>query len=88
MAGKRQHYVPRLLQRGFLHDPMEEAERTQRHRRGSKPEVVGMADNGVEDRFCSRKSPDGSLTLDELITDIEQNQSHSRYAEHGAGRHY
>ncbi len=49
---------------------MEEAERTQLHRRGSKPEVVGMADNGVEDWFCSRKSLDGSLTLDELITDI------------------
>ncbi|MET4117842.1 hypothetical protein ABIB85_004474 [Bradyrhizobium sp. JR1.5] len=75
MAGKRQHYVPRLFQRGFLHDPTKEADRTELHRRGSKAGVVGIADHAVEDWFCSRKSLDDSLTLDELIRDIEQDQS-------------
>jgi hypothetical protein len=71
MAGKRQHYVPRLLQRGFLHDPAEEAERTWLHRRGGNAVLVGIRDVGVEDWFYSRKSFDGRPTLDDLITEIE-----------------
>jgi hypothetical protein len=71
MAGKRQHYVPRLLQRGFLHDPTEEAERTWLHRRSAKSKLVGICDVGVEDWFYSRKPLDGQPTLDDLITDIE-----------------
>ena len=53
MAGKRQHYVPRLLQRGFLHDPSEKAERTWLHRRGVDAELVGIRDIGTEDWFYS-----------------------------------
>lgn len=71
MAGKRQHYVPRLLQRGFLHDPAEVAERTWLHRRGAKARLAGIRDVGVEDWFYSRKSRDGQPTLDDLITDLE-----------------
>lgn len=72
MAGKRQHYVPRLLQRGFLNDPLDEAERTWLHRRGAIPRLVGIRDVGVEDWFYSRKSQDGELTLDDAITDLER----------------
>lgn len=71
MAGKRQHYVPRLLQRGFLLDPTEEAERTWQHRRGLAPKPVSISDVGVEAWFYSRKSSDGSPTLDDYITDLE-----------------
>jgi hypothetical protein len=71
MAGKRQHYIPRLLQRGFLHDPKEEAERTWLHRRDTEPKLVGIRDVGVEDWFYSR-NPDGlKPTLDEAITEFE-----------------
>ena len=71
MAGKRQHYVPRLLQRGFLHDHAEGAERTWLHRRGVNARLVGTRDVGVEDWFYSRTSPDDQSTLDGLITDVE-----------------
>lgn len=72
MAGKRQHYVPRLLQRGFLDNPSDEAERTWLHRHGAKAQLVGIRDVGVEDWFYSRKSLDGTPTLDDLITDLER----------------
>ena len=71
MAGKRQHYVPRLLQRGFLHDPTDRAERTWLHRRNAQPRLVGIRDVGVEEHFYSHPSADGSRTLDDLITDLE-----------------
>ncbi len=71
MAGKRQHYVPRLLQRGFLDDSSGGAERTWLHRRGADAQLVGIRDVGVEDWFYSRKSLDGTPTLDNAITDLE-----------------
>ena len=71
MAGKRQHYVPRLLQRGFLANPQDEAERTWLHRHGAEARLVGIRDVGVEDWFYSRKSLDGTPTLDDMITDLE-----------------
>jgi hypothetical protein len=73
MAGKRQHYVPRLLQRGFLLHSMDDsdAERTWLHRRGVAPRPVSINDIGVEEWFYSRKSADGSPTLDDHITDLE-----------------
>lgn len=71
MAGKRQHYMPRLLQRGFLADPAFEAERTWLHRPGSVARLVGIRDVGVEDWFYSRKSLDGLPTLDDAITEYE-----------------
>lgn len=71
MVGKRQHYVPRLLQRGFLHSHDEGAERTWLHRNGAKAKLVGIADIGVEDWFYSRTSSDDSPTLDDMITELE-----------------
>lgn len=72
MAGKRQHYVPRLIQRGFLYDPSDESERTWLHRCGVVPRLVGIKDIGVEDWFYSRRSLDGALTLDDTITELER----------------
>lgn len=72
MAGKRQHYVPRLLQRGFLADPSDEAERTWLHRVGTKARLVGIRDVGVADWFYSRKAQASERTLDDVITDFER----------------
>lgn len=72
MAGKRQHYLPLLLQRGFLDNPFDEAEMTWLYRRGANPRLVGIRDVGVEDWFYSRKSLDGTPTLDDAITDLER----------------
>lgn len=71
MAGKRQHYVPRLLQSGFVADPTDEGKRTWLHRRGAKPKLVGVRDIGVQDWFYSGK-PSGTPTLDDAITDYER----------------
>lgn len=71
MAGKRQHYIPRLLQRGFLADPDDEAERTWLHRHGISARLVGIRDIGVTDWFYSRKSLNGQPTLDDTITEYE-----------------
>ena len=71
MAGRRQHYIPRLLQRGFLHDPSDEVERTWLHRRDAKARLVSIRDVGVKDSFYSRKSKSGTQTLDDVITEIE-----------------
>lgn len=70
MAGKRQHYVPRLLQRGFLAD--DDGERTWLHRAGGPVRLVGIKDVGTEDWFYSRKGAPGELTLDDAITTFEQ----------------
>lgn len=70
MAGKRQHYVPRLLQRGFLAEV--EGERTWLHRAGGPARLVGIKDVGTEDWFYSRKGVPGELTLDDAITAFEQ----------------
>lgn len=75
LAGKRQHYVPRLLQRGFLDGPAGGAERTWLHRPGEAPRLVGIKDVGVEDWFYSRRPADGTPTLDDSITDHERDLS-------------
>lgn len=72
MAGKRQHYVPRFLQRGFLADTSGDADRTWLHRRNAKARLVGIRDVGVGDYFYSRLSADGAATLDDMITAIER----------------
>jgi len=70
MAGKRQHYVPRLLQRGFLAEL--DGERTWLHRAGGPARLVGIKGVGTEDWFYSRKGAPGEQTLDDAITAFEQ----------------
>lgn len=71
MAGKRQHYIPRFLQRGFLATSSQEAERTWLHRSGAAARLVGTRDVGVGENFYSKLSKDGTPTLDDLITALE-----------------
>ena len=77
MAGKRQHYVPKLLQRGFLDSSPVDAERTWLHLHGRDARLVGIGDVGVKDWFYSKKSVDGNPTLDDIITDLERDLSAS-----------
>lgn len=72
MAGKRQHYLPRFLQRGFLADSSDPGERTWLHRRDSEPKLVGIRGVGVEDWFYSRRVTDSEATLDDVITALER----------------
>ena len=72
MAGRRQHYIPRFLQRGFLAGQDSVAERTYLHRRDAKPTLVGIRDVGVGVNFYSKVTADGAKSLDDLITDVER----------------
>lgn len=71
MAGKRQHYIPRFLQRGFLAEQTGEAERTWLHRRGTAARLVGIKDVGVGEFFYSKLGPADEERLDDLITSVE-----------------
>lgn len=73
MAGRRQHYIPQFLQRGFLSTTLEEAERTWLHRLGAEARLVSIRDVGVRENFYSKPAPDGTTTLDGLITEQEGN---------------
>ncbi|CZT29147.1 hypothetical protein [Pseudomonas cerasi] len=71
MAGKRQHYIPRFLQSGFLDDPDHKAKRTWLHRRNTPALLVATKDIGVSESFYSKIQGDGAKTLDDIITEIE-----------------
>jgi hypothetical protein len=71
VAGKRQHYLPRLLQRGFLDDASNPKERTWLNRKSVPARLVGIRDVGVEEFFYSRPASNGQQTLDDFITELE-----------------
>lgn len=71
MAGKRQHYIPRFLQRGFLAEDIGNAELTWLHRRGAAARRVSIKDVGVGEFFYSKLPKAGEETLDDLITALE-----------------
>ncbi|WP_117216311.1 hypothetical protein [Pseudomonas coronafaciens] len=71
MAGKRQHYIPRYLQSGFLDDPYHKAKRTWLHRRNMSALLVATKSIGVSENFYSKIRSDGAKTLDDIITEIE-----------------
>ncbi|MET4675875.1 MULTISPECIES: hypothetical protein [unclassified Luteibacter] len=73
MAGKRQHYIPKFLQRGFLarNHPPEKGECTWWHFRGNPAKPLQISNIGVEEYFYSRLRKDGVPTLDDQITEQE-----------------
>lgn len=83
MAGKRQHYVPRFVQRGFLALDRDErdGECTWWHFRGNPPRKLSISHIGVREHFYSRAATSGERTLDDVITDRESRvQSDLLYA--------
>ncbi len=71
MAGKVQHEIPRLFQRGFLIPDTGSAGRVFTFRRSGDifPQNIDKA--GAESFFYSSSSPDGQRTLDDEITIYE-----------------
>ena len=69
MSGKKQHHIPRSLQRGFLFDV--KAERTYVYRRNGGNFPACISDVLAQRYFYSRLSSDGSKTLDDMITEYE-----------------
>lgn len=67
MAGKRQHYLPQFLQRGFASTI--EGRKTWLYRKNVVPREVGFRDVGVEENFYNIE---GDSSVDELITEIER----------------
>jgi hypothetical protein len=69
MSGKRQHYLPQFVQRGFA--SATDGTRTWYYRRTAMPKEVGIRDVGVEDYFYSDSS---DTTLDASITALESEE--------------
>jgi len=69
MSGKRQHYLPQFLHRGFA--SASDRARTWYYRRRAIPKEVGIRDVGVEDYFYSDSS---DTTLDTSITALENGE--------------
>lgn len=71
MAGKVQHEIPRLFQRGFLIPNTGDAERIFVFRKGGKNYPSNIDRSGAESYFYSEPSSDGSRTLDDELTHYE-----------------
>src|SRR5437667_11036793 len=69
MSGKRQHYLPQFLQRGFA--SATDRTRTWYYRRTAIPKDVGIRYVGVEDYFYSDSL---DTTLDTSITALESGE--------------
>lgn len=68
MAGKRQHFVPQLLQRGFASHFVGDAAFTWVHRKATQPFQTNVKNVGVEGFFYS---VDQDAELDKAITNFE-----------------
>lgn len=71
MAGKVQHEIPQLYQRGFQIPSADGKEQIYVYRRGAKPFISGINRSGAQSYFYSEPSKDGTRTLDDEITDYE-----------------
>jgi Protein of unknown function (DUF4238) len=69
MAGKRHHYLPQFLQRGFTSDTA--GRKTWLYRKNVAAREVGLRDVGVEQNFYSNE---GDATVDDVITNIERDE--------------
>lgn len=68
MAGKRQHIIPKLLQKGFASKVDEDQVFTWVYRKNSKPFETNTVNSNVEKHFYGKK---GELNADDEITDVE-----------------
>jgi hypothetical protein len=69
MAGKKQHYLPQFLQRGFSSSTS--GKQTWLFRKNAPAKEVGIRDVGVEDYFYSDLA---DTTLDDIITRVETDE--------------
>lgn len=73
MAGKNQHFIPRLLQRGFLCRKTKKRDFTFAYCKEYEPRERRIDSLGAQTHFYSGPSSDGSPTLDDKITAYENN---------------
>jgi hypothetical protein len=80
MAGKRHHYLPQFVQRGFAIEGNKE--RIWVYRKGQTPRESGIRDTGVEVSFYSEGA---DTSVDEAITEAESNEFDAAVKAAGAG---
>lgn len=68
MAGKRQHIIPRFLQKGFASEIRDDKVFSWLYRKDIKPIEVSTKDIYVEKNFYGQEGP---ASTDEIITDLE-----------------
>jgi len=71
VAGHKQHYIPQFLLKGFETPSKGKTKKVVVFRRGQRPFVSPTEDVAAERHFYSDLSQDGSLTLDDQITEYE-----------------
>jgi uncharacterized protein DUF4238 len=72
MSGRKQHFIPQVLQRGFQAATTGKRERVVVYKRGRPSYFAPIGDNAAEHDFYSRpREEDGDRTLDDHITDFE-----------------
>ena len=69
MAGKRQHYIPRFLLKGFCSKTEGPKSFIWYFRKGSKPSEISIRDVAVSKKFYGDSSPE---SIDEKLTKMEQ----------------
>lgn len=68
MSGKRQHFIPQFLQRGFICEKKDNQFYTWVFRKENKPFKANIEKIGIEKSFYTA---DNDYALDNSITDIE-----------------
>lgn len=71
MAGRKQHYIPQCLLRGFEASRSGKGEQVIVFRHGRDPYLSGISDVAAQRDFYSGLSEDGKKTLDDVITEYE-----------------
>lgn len=69
MAGKRQHYIPRFLLKGFCSKTEGTKSFVWYFRKGSKPSEISIRDVAVSKQFYGDTGPE---SIDEKLTEMEQ----------------
>lgn len=71
MSGRKQHYIPQSLLKGFAIDPSAKVPQVWVFRADRAPHISAVKDAAAERDFYSSKSPNGEPVLDDRITTHE-----------------
>lgn len=71
MAGRKQHYIPQCLLRGFEASRSGKGAQVVVFKHGRKPYISGISDVAAQRDFYSDLSEEGKRTLDDVITAYE-----------------
>jgi len=71
VSGRKQHYIPRCLLKGFETPSRGKTVKVYVFKKGQRPFVSPIEDVAAQRHFYSELSNDGSLTLDDRITQYE-----------------